>query len=71
MTDKCHQFLQYFILYQLWIVDLKHVLIWQIELALFTKKTEIFANNLKIMFLIIPPIRVTNEEKHWFDLTWK
>ena len=22
----CHQFLQYFILYQLWIVDLKHVL---------------------------------------------
>ena len=21
----CHQFLQYFILYQLWIVDLKHV----------------------------------------------
>ena len=26
LSNKCHQFLQYFILYQLWIVDLKHVL---------------------------------------------
>ena len=47
------------------------VIIWQIEFALLTKKTEILAKNLKIMFLIILPIRVTNEEKHWFDLTRK
>ena len=25
LINKCHQFLQYFILYQLWIVDLKYV----------------------------------------------
>ena len=33
----CHQFLQYFILYQLWVVDLKHVLRLgkQLELDLF------------------------------------
>ena len=66
---RCHQFLQYFILYQLWIVDLKHVLNYSIHSRFNEAKLVIHASNLdeqtKNNFTLIDSISLGSTSGKW------